>query len=597
MKQTPLKAAPVKKRRRKAGPLCWVIALGVIAAFGFFLYELIALDILPLMYLVLILMGTMLLTFFILFFWLLKTRRPITRWIFGILAVAMGVVYGVGGSYLGDTAEMLADVTNLTDKMGNVVSVYGLISNKVEKPKDLDGGVLGVVSALDPEGTEGIVNQLKSQGVKFTTKEYDDPYTLVYDCINGKVDGIALPEQLHDAVYEAANDENRLNMLTTVTNIVDQYVYYTDRPELMDNKADAVGNVMTQPFTVLISGNDSYGTLGNVSRSDVNMLAVVNPKTAEVLLLSLPRDTYLPITCKKNPSACEAGQGMEDKLTHSGLYGVATTESSIEDFMDIDINYTVRINFSSLINIVDAMGGVTVTVDKDHEVETFYSNGTEGVKEGPNLLNGERALAFARERYAYADGDNQRVRNQQILLKALIQQMMNPAMVVKYPAVMKALSTAFETNMSTRELKSLLTLEISKFPKWNIQTFALDNEPDNRYSPAAGANAAVTIADPQQVSYARSLIQTVLEGGTPNLSSEAQEQAASQSETSTSTESENEASSYGDSYSHQEYTDPNTDESYTTDTYEDRSSGTSIESGTYSRPSESEEEEDSTVWY
>ncbi|MCF0260752.1 MAG: hypothetical protein HUJ54_12915, partial [Erysipelotrichaceae bacterium] len=114
-------------------------------------------------------------------------------------------------------------------------------------------------------------------------------------------------------------------------------------------------------------------------------------------------------------------------------------------------------------------------------------------------------------------GDNQRVRNQQILIKALIKQMMSPDMVVKYPDVIRALSTAFETNMSAREIKALITLEITRFPNWNIQSYALDNEPDTRYSPAAGSDAAVTIADPAQISKARSYIETVLNGGVPEI--------------------------------------------------------------------------------
>ena len=132
------------------------------------------------------------------------------------------------------------------------------------------------------------------------------------------------------------------------------------------------------------------------------MLVAINPKTAEILMVSLPRDTYTEITCKKNQTACEGLQGQFDKLTHSGLYGVGTTESTVEDLLDVPINYTVRLNFSSLINIVDAIGGIEVEVEPGLEVETFYANGTEGVKAGWNHLDGERALAFSRERHAYS---------------------------------------------------------------------------------------------------------------------------------------------------------------------------------------------------
>jgi len=165
-------------------------------------------------------------------------------------------------------------------------------------------------------------------------------------------------------------------------------------------------------------------------------------------MISLPRDSYIPVSCKKNYNACAAVAGQSDKLTHTGWYGIGTTESTIEDYLGIEVNYTVRVNFSSLINIVDAIGGIDVYVEPGLEVDRFFANGTEGVKAGMNHLEGERALAFARERHAYLDGDLQRTKNQQIVLRAMLKRLLSPSMVMNYPKVMEALSTAFDTNMS-----------------------------------------------------------------------------------------------------------------------------------------------------
>lgn len=127
----------------------------------------------------------------------------------------------------------------------------------------------------------------------------------------------------------------------------------------------------------------------------------------------------------------------------------------------------------------------------------------------------ERALAFSRERHAYSDGDNQRVKNQQTVMKALIRAMISPSMISNYPKVMEALSTAFETNMSTKDVKRLLTLELSRFPNWNIQSVALVNSSSMEYSPSVQGFASVTLADEGQLQTVHDLIMDVLNGNNP----------------------------------------------------------------------------------
>lgn len=513
-----------KKRYRRPGKLAWILSFLALAACAYFLYELITIDILPMQMLMVVCLILLLVLLILILLWLTKTRTKAGRLVCGILVCALGICYGVGGYYVSDTAAMFNEVTNMTDKTVNSVTTYAMLASGITRPDQMNNVILGVLSQDEEEeektedglskGSAGALQQLRQNGATFTTVEYPDPYSLVDALYNGNVTAIAFPEAYHDAINEVANDYNKYNALTTFTNSVDQYIYYSERTEVQKNPADPVNNIMTDPFVVLISGADSYGSLSSTSRSDVNMLVAVNPSTAQILILSIPRDTYTAITCKKNQKACDAVNGLEDKLTHAGIYGVGTSESTIEDLLDIEINYTVRVNFSSLINLVDAIGGVDVEVEPGLEVERFYSNGTEGVTAGINHLNGERALAFSRERYAYIDGDNQRVRNQQIVMKALMKAMMSPAMVVNYPKVMKALSTAFETNMSAREAKSLLTLELLRFPKWNIQNYSLSNESTNAYSPVVGDWTSVTIADESQLQYAHDLIEDLKAGRT-----------------------------------------------------------------------------------
>lgn len=239
--------------------------------------------------------------------------------------------------------------------------------------------------------------------------KFDSVQALVKALYDNEVDAIILNKS-----YEAnVTDIEEYQDFTTKTKRIYNTVYYTnDKTESL-----AVSNITTHPFTIEISGNDAYGDLEEDSRSDVNMLVTINPNTSTVLLTSIPRDYYIQYACEDG----ECAVGKLDKLTHTGMSGVDTTRDTLSQLIGVDINYVCRINFDGAKNIVDALGGVDVNVDPGLAVDTFYTDSTlQGVTEGINHLDGARALAFARERYAYEDGDKQRVRNQQIVLEALV---------------------------------------------------------------------------------------------------------------------------------------------------------------------------------
>lgn len=516
--------------------LSWIFVLLFIVAAGYVAYEAYVLDIFTSMQL---LIGGGVLALILVLFICLLLKRYYHHWIKGVVMVftfALSCTCVLGGFYLQKTGEFFDSITTPADttakkdpkdpnadtlnsadvlnQMALSVTTYAMQGSNIHQPSELNGTVTGVVTALDERGTNGALEQLRKAGATPVTQEYDSSFALVDALYRGEVNAIILPEQFHEELLEAANDYNQYNALTTMTNKVDQYIYYVPVPEEMKNPADDVMEISQEPFTVLISGSDSYGNLSTISRSDVNMLVSVNPKTYQVLMVSLPRDSYVPFSCKKNTTACAAVAGQSDKLTHTGWYGIGTTESTIEDYLGIEINYTVRVNFSSLINIVDAIGGIDVYVEPGLEVETFYANGMPGVQAGMNHLEGERALAFARERHAYLTGDNQRIINQQLVLKALLEKMMSPSMVVNYPNFIRALSTAFTTNMSGNQIKELIGLEISSFPSWNIQSYTLSGDADMLFCPSIGSDASVVINNQDTVIAAQTLIQDLFEGKT-----------------------------------------------------------------------------------
>lgn len=219
-----------------------------------------------------------------------------------------------------------------------------------------------------------------------------------------------------------------------------------------------------EPFNIYISGIDTYGDVNTVSRSDVNIIATFNPKTGKVLLTSVPRDSYLKIPGE--------GKNQYDKLTHAGIYGVQTSVKTLENALDIKIPYYARINFDSLIKMVNVLGGV----DVDNPV-AFKSRVSEHYYEkGKIHLNGERALFFVRERYNLPDGDHDRGRNQERVIAAMIKKIANPASLLKLDEILKVLENSVNTNIPTNKAIELLNSAISNGGNLNISSQDINGE-------------------------------------------------------------------------------------------------------------------------
>jgi len=216
---------------------------------------------------------------------------------------------------------------------------------------------------------------------------------------------------------------------------------------------------VTKPFVIYLSGIDTYGDISKTSRSDVNILIAVNPRSHKILLLNTPRDYYVQL---------HGTTGTKDKLTHAGLYGVDTSVSTLEDLYGVGINYNVRINFTSLEKVVDAIGGVDVQSDYD-----FTAGGTH-FKLGENHLNGKQALAFSRERHSFEGGDRTRGQNQMKVIEAIIKKMSQPTMALKASSILNALSGVIETNMPSRDMNTLIRSQLDSMAKWRVTSTSVD---------------------------------------------------------------------------------------------------------------------------
>ena len=225
-------------------------------------------------------------------------------------------------------------------------------------------------------------------------------------------------------------------------------------------KAEDAVDVTSKPFNIYISGMDTTGKITEEARSDVNMIITVNPKTHKVLMTSIPRD-YL----------VELQNGEKDKLTHTGLMGIDETTSDVEDLLGIKINYYVKVNYNTLKDLVNSIGGITINSDK-----AFISYiGKYRFVEGENQLDGAKALAYARERHAYSDGDNHRVRNQQEVLKAIVKKLTGSTrLLTRYNKILKYLAPTMEMNLTRAEVKALVKFQLGKNPKWKFESNSLE---------------------------------------------------------------------------------------------------------------------------
>ena len=259
---------------------------------------------------------------------------------------------------------------------------------------------------------------------------------------------------------------------------------------------------MQEPFNIYISGIDTYGKIQTVSRSDVNIVVTINPNTHQVLLTNIPRDSYVQLYNTV---------GVKDKLTHAGIYGVEKSVKTIEKLLDIDINYYFKVNFTSLENIVDAIGGITA-----YSKYTFTSYiGTYYFKEGWNNMNGKQALGFARERKSFAEGDIMRGQNQQAVIEAIIRKVQTPSIIGRYNTLLSSLAGKFETNMPTDKITEFIKNQLDNLTSWNVTSITLTGSGSSQVTYSGGSQKlSVLILDEDSIEEAKQKIDLVMQGET-----------------------------------------------------------------------------------
>lgn len=371
---------------------------------------------------------------------ILKNRKSLK-----INIICIIIVLFVSGIYIYATNYLLA-TSNFLGKVFREVTEteqYYIIArkdssySKIEDVKGKDIYLFQIEDSVKKDLTDKVTVTLKSEGnltnlgKKLLNKDIDTVFV-----------SLTQYEMLSEEIKEFKDN-------TKIIYIVNHDVKVSTKIETTDSRQTISNGI----FNVYISGIDTTGSISNVARSDANILATVNTKTHEVLLTSIPRDYYVTLHSKK----------AKDKLTHSGIYGISETVTTVEDLLDIDINYYVRVNFTTLIKLVDTLGGVSVYSDYN------FSAGGYTFSKGYNRLNGNEALAFSRERYSFADGDNQRVKNQQKVIEAIINKVLDSnTILTKYTSILNSMEGSFQTNISQDEVSKLVQDQLNNMSSWKI---------------------------------------------------------------------------------------------------------------------------------
>ena len=478
-----------------------VLSILLVVASFYLLYQLIKINVLPTKLLFLITIIFVLLDAIFALLLCFYTRAIVSKII--CVVITLVLVFGscLGGYYISKTGSLLTNITNVTKHAKNTVSVVVKQSSDIKNKSQLNGLSVGTLRTIGTQGSSKALKELSKDGIVMNQSEYDSLSAMLEAFYNGEVDSIIINEssrsQILDMESYADFDNN--------TRVVYQTSYKVENTD----KANAVTDITSKPFNVLISGSDTRGGFDENGRSDVIMVATVNPKTSTVLLTSVPRDYYVSTACD---AADGCMQGALDKITHTGIHGTNTTKRTVEQLLGIDINYTFKVGFDAVTELVDAVGGVDVTVAPGYAVDHFACMYNLSVHEGVNHLNGEQALAFARERYAYTEGDRQRTKNQQLVLMGIVDKITSPAIVQNYSSIMDAMSNTFSTTMSSSEISDLIKYQINNNPKWKMEQYMVDGTGDTLMCAELGDAASVMVPDQSTVKLAKDKINAVLAG-------------------------------------------------------------------------------------
>ena len=443
----------------------------------------------------------------ILVFLNLILQRWLISGIFGkLLAIFLCVALGYGCYMLFNTNMAINKITADANGYKEIdqMNIYVLKDDVAQSVNDASAYTFGILGAMDRENTDYTIQEIESNlGSSLTLKEYDEMTSLADGLYNSEVGAIIINEAYAAVLSDTEGYEDFDSKVRTLTSV-------SHESETVQALSAIPANEITEkPFVLYLSGCDQSGDISTRGRSDVNILAIVNPNTKQILLLSTPRDYYVEL-------ASHPGE-MKDKLAHAGIWGIEESMNTLGNLYGLDIDMYFKVNFTGFKDVINALGGIEVDSDVAFEAGTKASSQSEEetytFTEGINQLDGDAALAFARERHAFASGDNQRGKNQMKVIAGVVKKMQSSTLLTNYAEIMNSVSESFETNMTTEQIQALVKMQLTDMASWSITTHAVVGSDDSQktYS-SPRLNHYVMIPNEESVDQAKALIEKVENG-------------------------------------------------------------------------------------
>jgi len=448
------------------GILFTCICLTCFILFG---YSLIQLNIVPTKYLVLC-FGVLSVLFFLLDFFLFVKDGIFSKILLVTMMSAVSLILLFGFFYIRDTHQFFHR-TQVQNYDTLTYSVLTLQKEKYSNILDLKNRSIGYLDA----DLSSIQKELKAR-ISYQEQVFSDAGDLAKNLMDEKISAICLEEgHLLLLRQEVENFEESVKVLYTFQVQVEKTTE--------DGKNQDISN---DSFILYISGIDQYGNVSSVrGRSDVNQIAVINTRTNHILLVNTPRDYYVQLA---------GTTGLKDKLTHAGIYGINKSITTLENLYKIDIEYYLRVNFDTLIKVVDIIGGIDIYSDATF---TCWTNKNVHVNTGWNHFNGAQALAYSRERHAYLTGDHHRGANQQQVITAIIHKMTQSSVLInKYSSILNAMDGSFQTNIPTPMLTSFIKYQLDEMPVWNVESIAVTGQNNMDYTYSMGTSQKLYVMEP-----------------------------------------------------------------------------------------------------
>ena len=400
-----------------------------------------------------------------------------------ILAIMISAIYLLASNYINSTMTFLSSVFSEVKETDEYYVVVRN-NNTYTKIEDINGKTI-IEFNMDSD-----MNNKITEKVAVEFKEAESLTEMGNALVQGNEDVIFV----NNSQYNMLADEIEKFKINTKILYKIQKQMQTSASLIEDTSGYTIKD---EVFNIYISGIDTEGNINNVARSDANIIATVNTRTHEILLTSIPRDYYVTLHSKN----------AKDKLTHSGIYGIRETVNTVEDLLGIEINYYIRVNFTTVIKLVDTLGGVDVYSEYD-----FTSVDDFRYHKGINHLNGEEALSFSRERDAFTSGDHQRIKDQQYVIKAIIDKIMDgPTILTKYTSILNTLQGSFQTNIDQDDISNIVKAQLEKMPSWSVENFSLTGTGSYKSTYSVGKTLLYVMEpDKASVAEAKEKIETLL---------------------------------------------------------------------------------------